>query len=219
MAGVFTPMSSASHATRDEEQLRRILILGNRYSSLVILPLACVLLVLGKSVIGLWAGRTYESAFMVLAILVPPTALYLMQAASTKVLYGIGRHYTLALVLLVEGILNLVLSIVLGKRFGIDGVALGTAIPLALTSVCFLPAYLSRVLSLPISKFLRETYAEPIVLAIPFAVILALLKWIVVPDTYPKLILTMTVAGFWYAGSLLYVRRRLERRTCAYSAA
>lgn len=46
-----------------------------------------------------------------------------------------GRHRVLASVLLLEGAVNLLLSLFLVRRMGIIGVAWGTAIPLACTSL------------------------------------------------------------------------------------
>jgi O-antigen/teichoic acid export membrane protein len=76
-----------------------------------------------------------------------------------------GRHRALASVLLLEGVVNLTLSLLLVRRFGIVGVAWGTAIPLACTSVFFLPQHMCGILEMPLAAFLTRAYRLPLVLS------------------------------------------------------
>lgn len=198
MAQVFTPMSSHFDASGDLEQLRRILIVGNRYSSLLIFPMSAVLLVLGKSIIRVWVGPAYLSSYAVLAILTVPTALYLAQAASTKVLYGMAHHSVLAQVLFLEGVSNLVLSIILLKWYGINGVALGTAIPLACTSLFFLPSHLCRLVGLRLGSYLWEAHFYPLLLCVPLVLVLWSVDRLIQPQTYGSLLLKLTAGAIVY---------------------
>src|SRR5215471_10987899 len=56
LAQIFVPMSSHSDATGDMARLRKILVAGNRVCSLIVFPMAAILIVLGKSVIEAWVG-------------------------------------------------------------------------------------------------------------------------------------------------------------------
>jgi O-antigen/teichoic acid export membrane protein len=213
LATVFTPMASHFDAREDLHELRRVLIVGNRYSSLVIFPITAIFLVLGKTMIRVWVGPAYLSAFPVLAILIVPTALYLAQAASPKVLYGMARHSKLAIVLFLEGVANLILSIVLARRLGINGVALGTAIPMACTSLVFLPIHLCRTLDLRLRDYLRTTYSYPLLLCVPVIPVLwAADRWIGA-QTYTQLLLVLCMGALAYApgvASYFYWKERPE---------
>ena len=213
MAQVFTPMSSHFHAKGDMDSLRRILITGNRYASLIIFPLMAVLLLLGKSFIRIWVGPAYSSSYTVLAILLIPMSLYVAQATSTKVLYGMGRHHKLALVLAVEGGANLVLSIVLLHWYGIFGVALGTAIPLTLTSVCFLPVHLCRLLDIRIGHYLRQAHLYPLLLTLPTATVLWTLNRFYPAARYSTFVVEVLVAGLAYGLTLLVSHSYMQRKT------
>lgn len=208
-AQVFTPMFSHYDATDNLDQLRRTLVVGNRYSSFVMLPLAAILLVLGRSIIRVWVGPAYLSSYTVLAILTVPTTLYLVQAASTKVLYGMARHRPLAIVLFAEGVANLVLSIVLSKPYGINGVALGTAFPLACTSLFFLPVHLCRTLQLRLRDYLRAAYFYPILLAVPFGFTLWITERVVQARNYAQLLFELVINGAIYVALVsIYVYRK-----------
>ena len=168
MAQIFVPMSSQSEAKGDLERLRKVYVAGNRMCALLILPITVVLILLGKHVIRIWVGARYiPTSYPVLVILIIPFTLMLMQAASGRVLFGIGKHQALAKVTLMEGIANVILSIALVPPLGVVGDALGTAIPLSLTFLFFLPRHLGKQLGVPVRTFVRQAFSLPILLTLP----------------------------------------------------
>jgi len=201
MAQIFTPMSSQFAATGDFAQLRRTLIAGNRACALIVVPLTVILLILGKSIITVWVGARYLSSYSVLAILIVPRAIYLAQSTSTRILLGMGRHQTLAFVLLLEGGINVILSILLVRWFGIVGVAIGTAVPLTCTGVFFLPRHICRQLQIPLAAFLGQTYLLPLGLCIPMAGTLALLRDGFPAHSYGGLTLEVACGGAVYCAA------------------
>lgn len=204
MAVVFTPMSSHLHAAGDVARLRQTLVMGNRACALIIFPLCAILVILGRSIIEVWVGTEYLSSYAVLVILAVPKAIYLAQSTSTKILLGIGRHRTLATVLLLEGGINLVLSILLLRHFGIVGVALGTAIPLTLTSLLFLPRHVCRELEIPVRTFLSQAYMLPVSLCVPLVGTLLLMGREFPAHHYGSLVLQVACAGLLYCAGLAW---------------
>jgi O-antigen/teichoic acid export membrane protein len=168
MAQIFVPMSSQSEAKGDLERLRKLYIAGNRVCALLILPITVILILLGKHVIRIWVGARYiPHSYPVLVVLIIPFTLMLMQGASGRVLFGIGKHQSLAKVTLLEGIANLILSIALVPPLGVVGDALGTAIPLCCTFLLFMPRHLGKQLGVPVRSFLRQAYSLPLLLNLP----------------------------------------------------
>ena len=203
LAQVFTPMSSALHASGSTDGLRRVLILGNRYSAFVAFPISVTLLLIGSRFIQVWLGVQYVSSQSVLAILIVPTALYLAQATSPKILYGMARHKTLAMVLLAEGVANLVLSVTLSRPYGLNGVAMGTAIPLFCTAVFFLPIHLCRLLQLRLRDFLWGAFGYPILLTVPVALVIRILDARLPSRSWKELLEIVFAAVTVYAVELL----------------
>jgi O-antigen/teichoic acid export membrane protein len=169
MSQIFAPMSSQFHAVGDLVRLRQTFVAGNRACAFIIFPLCVTLIILGKPIIEAWVGAKYLASYAILVVLIVPRSIYLAQSTSTRILLGMGRHHVLALVLLLEGAANLVLSLLLVRRFGILGVAWGTAIPLACTSLVFLPRHLCRELDIPLGSFLTQAYRLPLALCLPLA--------------------------------------------------
>jgi O-antigen/teichoic acid export membrane protein len=195
LAQIFTPMSSQFHATGEYGQLRRVFVAGNRACAFVAFPLTVTLIVMGRSIIEAWVGPRYVSSYSVLLILLIPSTLYLAQSTSTRILFGMSLHKSLAYVVLLEGIANLILSIALVRPLGIVGDAIGTAIPLLCTSVFFLPRHLCRHLQIPIRTFLVESYTYPILLAIPMAIVMTFMQRSFYAHHYLQLVINLS-AGF-----------------------
>jgi O-antigen/teichoic acid export membrane protein len=204
LAQIFTPMSSHFHATGDFAQLRKIFISGNRACALVMFPMTVALVVMGKSVIEAWVGPRYVSSYSVLLILLIPTTLYQIQSTSNRILFGMSLHKSLAYVVLMEGIANLILSIALVRPLGIVGDAIGTAIPLLCTALFFLPRHLCRQLDIPVRKFLVEAYFYPVVLCIPMTFVLLLMQRSFYAHRYPQLVLNLTAGIAVYGVGVLW---------------
>jgi O-antigen/teichoic acid export membrane protein len=206
LAQIFTPMSSHFHATGDYAQLRRIFVSGNRACALVMFPMTVALVVMGKSVIEAWVGPRYVSSYIVLLIVLIPSTFYQAQSTSNRILFGMSLHKSLAYVVLMEGIANVILSIVLVRPLGIVGDAIGTAIPLLCTSLFFLPRHMCRQLGIPVRKFLVEAYFYPVVLCIPMIFVLVLMQRSFYAHRYPQLILNLLVGIAVYGvGALWFV--------------
>jgi O-antigen/teichoic acid export membrane protein len=205
MSQIFTPMSSEFNATGDKERLRRVFIQGNRACALIVFPICAALIVLGKSVIEVWVGAKYVPiAYVVLVLMIIADSTEMAQSASPKILFGMARHRTMALVRLFEGIVNLVLSIVLLRYYGVIGVALGTVIPQLCTNLLFLPEHLCRVLQVRLGTFLSQAYLAPMLLCAPLVAVLLLLQHLFHAHTCLELLAQMVTGGMVYSAGLLW---------------
>src|ERR1017187_2587808 len=108
-----------------------------------------------------------KSCATILAVLALPQLFSMSQYASGIILLGMSRHKILAQVAAVEGVLNLVLSIVLVKHMGLMGVAVGTVVPHAISVVVVIPLYTLRATGLSVREYIAQAYARPLLSAIP----------------------------------------------------
>jgi O-antigen/teichoic acid export membrane protein len=167
--------------------------------------MAAILIILGKSVIEAWVGARYVAmSYPVLLVLLIPSTVMLAQGASSRILYGMAKHKTLAVVTLMEGCANLFLSILLVRRFGILGDAVGTAIPLACTSLFFIPRHLCRVLNLRIGIYLRQAFLLPVMLCGPLVAVLLLMRHWFAAHNYFQLTIQLLVGAVVYGVGLLW---------------
>lgn len=177
LAQSFVPMSGQSHARGDTAHLRKIFVAGNRACALIVFPITAILVILGKSVITAWVGQRYVTAcYPVMLVLLIPSTFALAQGASTRILYGVAKHGSLAWVSAMEGLTNVILSVVLVRKYGLIGDALGTAIPLSCTALYFMPRHLCRILQVRLGTFLRQAYTLPVLLCAPTVLALLLVR-------------------------------------------
>jgi O-antigen/teichoic acid export membrane protein len=191
---VLTPAVSALEARGDSAGIRGVLIDSTRYVLWLILPVQLGLLLLGRPFLRLWMGEEYAAlSYPTLVILSVPLSLALSQSVPVRILYGTGRLRWFARAVIAEAALNLLLSIALVVPYGIEGVALGTAIPNTLLN-CAVGVYVCRTLGVGPGTYLRRSFLRPCAAALlPAGIWLASWLW-AVPDTWLSLVLT-TAAG------------------------
>jgi O-antigen/teichoic acid export membrane protein len=205
LAQIFVPMSSQSDAAGNSERLRKIFVIGNRACAFTIFPITAIFVILGKSIIEVWVGAKYvPQAYPVLLTLVIPYTVMMMQGASSRILFGMSKHGTLAVVTLIEGFANLALSILLVRPYGILGDAFGTAIPMVGTFVLFLPHHLCSRLGMKMWTYVRQAYSLPLLLVTPMVLVLLLLRRWGTAHTYRQLAIQIFAAGLTYALGLAW---------------
>jgi len=202
MSQIFTPLSSQLHTVGDLKRLRWAFLAGSRASAIIAFPLCVGIVILGRSIIASWVGANYLSSYPILVVLMVPRTLYLAQAPSIRILLGMERHRRLASVLLLEGATNVLLSLLLARRFGVLGVAWGTAIPLASTSLFFLPRHVCNVLGLPLWSFLDRAYRLPLMLSLLLGAALCFASYAFPTHTLTELFLKIGAGGVVYGAGL-----------------
>jgi O-antigen/teichoic acid export membrane protein len=205
MSQIFTPMSSEFNATGNVEGLRRVLVMGNRACALIAFPICTSLLIVGKSVIEVWVGAKYVPVgYVVLAWFAVGDCTEVAQSASPKILFGMARHRTMGLVRLAEGAVNLVLSIVLLRYYGVVGVAMGTVLPQLCTNLVFMPRHLCRALGMRVQVFLSQSYLAPLLLNLPLIAVLLVLQRFFRPHNYLELLACLAAGGAVYGVGVLW---------------
>jgi O-antigen/teichoic acid export membrane protein len=162
---VLTPAVSTLEARGDSAAIRQMLRDSTRYVLWLTLPLQLGLLLLGKPFLALWIGpRHADLAYPTLAILAAPLGLMLSQSVSARILYGIGRLRWFARLVILEALANLLLSVLLVTPLGIEGVALGTALPNVAANVILI-GYICRTVDLKVGAYLRRSFVAPSLVA------------------------------------------------------
>lgn len=177
LADLFSPLSSHFDATQDTAGLQKVLVHGTRACAMTAFPFLVLLVVLGKPIIDVWMGARYvASSYPVLIALLIPFVLSRAEDPTRRILYGMARHKPIAYVRVAEGVINIILSILLAHRYGIVGIALGTAIPMTFTALFFYPPYLCRILNVRLSHYIYHGFVLALVFCAPLTAVLILLR-------------------------------------------
>lgn len=170
----LAPSAIRMDAREDLAGLHRLLITGTMIALMIAMPICLGFIFLGKQFITLWVGKEYASSALFLIILAIPQFTSMSQYAAVVILSGMAKHHALAYIALAEGIVNLTLSIVLIRKFGLVGVALATMVPHLISTGIIVPFYTLRTMKLPVGEYLRKAFLRPALCALP---IVALGYW------------------------------------------
>lgn len=154
--GVLFPVVVESDVTNRQSRLQRVLLEGTRLSLATVLPIAIVLIVLARPLVRAWVGQKMIESASVIQILAFAVAFRVGNATGTTLLKGSGKVRYLAIVNIVTGIVNLALSAVLVRPFGLEGVAWGTLAPIAFSSMFLLFPAACRRVELPVLHAVRS---------------------------------------------------------------
>ncbi|TKB07407.1 oligosaccharide flippase family protein [Desulforhopalus sp. IMCC35007] len=156
---VFTPIISVNDALGYYGKNQQLYVLGSKYSVLACAPILFVLYTNGDSFISLWMGTEYgEKGGGVIKILSVGYFFAMSQVIASSILKGVSKHKAFAYILAIEAIVNLGLSVLLIKYYGINGVAFGTTVPLVVTNLVIVPLYTCYVLKIDFFKYICEVY-------------------------------------------------------------
>jgi O-antigen/teichoic acid export membrane protein len=151
---IIGPLVSALDAQGQTERIGHVLVRASRYVLLIGYLCAAALLVFGKDFLRLWMGAQYGArSGSVLLILAATQFVGLTQNVPGHILIGLSKHKLDTWCTSVEAGLNLVLSLILVRRFGIAGVAAGTAIAVVVVRGFFFPAAYLHIFRVPWARF------------------------------------------------------------------
>ena len=170
MTTTFTPAASTYEALGDSSRLRALYYNGTRATMALYLPIVITLIIRGSSFIGVWMGPQYaRTSGTVLAILATALLFSLPNSAAGSIAWGVEKHKALAKWAIGEGIANLTLSIVLARKFGLYGVAIGTLVPSVVVQLVMWPRYVSRLVDVSWVQVFRNVWGPVFLCAVPFA--------------------------------------------------
>jgi O-antigen/teichoic acid export membrane protein len=143
--GTLGPLFSQLESGNHRERMLEVLRLSTRVAVGLAGFVGFEFIVLGRPFIHRWMGPGYLDAYPALLVLTLGVITALCQTPSLQLLYGVSRHGLFAVFNSLEGVCNLVLSVILVRSFGLLGVALGTMIPMVFTKLLIQPWYVCKV--------------------------------------------------------------------------
>jgi O-antigen/teichoic acid export membrane protein len=159
---VLTPAFSALDCLGDARSIRSLFLDCTRYVLWFVLPVQAFFTILGRNFIALWISPDHgASCYPTLLLLSAPLALVAAQSVASRVLYGVGRLYFFSRLVMAEAAVNVVLSCVLVRPFGIEGVAFGTLVPNVVCTL-LITRHVLRLLDIRYTTYFRTTFFKPL---------------------------------------------------------
>jgi len=202
------PFASQLEAMQRRDTLEALLLRGSRYVSAIVAPVAVLLAMLAKPLLVGWLGPAFEASVVPTVLLTGLQALLASLSVGHTLVVATGKlPGRLPVILAIVG-LNLVLSLLWVKPYGMTGVALATIVASVIDYPLHL-RYLSRNIGLHYGTFVRE-----VVLPVyPLLLLPAALAWAAraggLTTTLPGTLATFAMAAllYWMAFLMLMVSR------------
>ena len=202
-AGVFSEFLLPSairmvENNKSREELSREMARIGRY---IIIFLGLILVgfaFLGDKFIILWLGKDFELAYTISLIVMIPQIFTYSQYFGASVMWAKSRHKKRSIVMLIVAFLNIVVTIILVKRIGIFGAAIGTSFAYIAGYLVFTTWYYHKHVGLDMVLFTKELFRNIITAYIPILLISALIIIIFVDIKWSTFFLQVVLITFVY---------------------
>jgi len=200
------------------DRLQAIFLVATRLSLATVIPLGAALGLMAGPLVMAWVGPSFSPSVIIVQLLAVTVVVRVGIATASTVLKGAGRHRFLAWNNLLTAIANLLLSVALVRPLGITGVAVGTLIPVSISSLLFVfPAGCRRV-GVGVTRALLDAVWPAVWPAALMAAFVAATRSFV-PATLPAVALEIFLSVAIYTGAFLaFGVRPSERRLCIANA-
>lgn len=179
--GAIMPKAAAIGATHDSEALGNLLISTTRYGAIMLVVTSLPLIVGANFFLTLWVGTEYASkTTLLLQSLAVANVIRYFGAPYATIALAVGEQKKIILSPVVEGFVNMIISIILTAYYGVIGVAIGTLCGAFVSLGMHYYYNLDRTSSIKVSdrKRLVRALTKPILSALPAISSLAIHKYI-----------------------------------------
>lgn len=157
ISSVFTPrVNSLVAADAGCEVLSRIFLRVGKLQYGVLLLVLSGFLLFGRRFILLWVGEGYEAAFGVASVLMASYTVDLIQNSAIQIQRAKGLQKYRSRFMFLIALMNIVISLVLIRRYHEFGAALGTAIANMIGAGFVMNWFYARRVGLDIKRFWKE---------------------------------------------------------------
>ncbi len=170
ICGAFISPVAVQHARGDERQLGLTLTHSTRFGVLFLMGSAIPICFAARPLLTAWVGGSYaEHAQPLLILLIIANVIRLSTTPYCVVLIGTGQQRAVVLTPILEGVVNLAVSLWAGRIWGALGVAIGT---LAGSLVCLFGHLLynmprTRGVAFSRMEFINEGLVWPLLTTLP----------------------------------------------------
>jgi O-antigen/teichoic acid export membrane protein len=204
LLGPILAAASELEARNEREKLEELHFRAHKYLAIVAIPLVVFAVITAKLLVHLWVGGDLEKISLTFAVLVVGNFFPQMGSPMYFVTVGRGILRPSVYTALLASALNIVLSYVFIKLWGFSGAALGTAIPMFVSTVYYF-IVCRQYFQLDLFQTVRRTYVKPLLCAvvaagiIPAIGVLRLHSWI-------TLTVDLIAFGALYLAGLVLIR-------------
>ena len=182
---VFFPAATELDAKRDQDGLRALYLVSSKCMFLGSILCGSIAICWARDFFRLWIGSAYAepagypSIATLFYLLILGSMVSVTQRIGYQVLLGIRRVRLLAALFAIEGVSNLLASVILVRKYGLLGVALGTLFPAVIVQGLFQPFFVCQALQISLTTYCGKVMLRP---ALVLLVVAPLFLTSTIPD-------------------------------------
>ena len=159
VSSVFMPrISSLYFNDRTGKSISELFIRVGRIASYPLLLVLLGFFVFGKEFISLWAGKSYEDAYLIALIVMAPYTIDLMQNLGLTIMQVENKYYFRGAVYSVLAVVNLLVVLFVTPLYGPIGAASCTGILMFIGNGIVMNIFYARVIKLDIGKYWKQIF-------------------------------------------------------------
>ncbi len=147
----------------------------------------------GKPFIWFWAGPQYTNSYYIALLLCVACSVSLIQSMGTEIQRAQNKHKFRTVLYIIMTGLNIVLTVILCRRYGEIGAAIGTAVAVFILDVVVMNIYYHKHLNINIIHFWKQILSVARGLIVPLILGIVITVFVRI-DTIPVLLLC--IAGY-----------------------
>lgn len=210
--GMLWPVLSRLHGRGEKHRLDEVFLSGTKLSCCVSVFVSMGLIAWGKSFIARWMGNSYQDGYLPLVALSVAVLWDVSQKPSIDLLFATFKNKLYVWINWAEGILNLILSCVLVRSFGLLGVALGTLIAAFIVRVLWQPRIVCKANQMSYSGYMKFFTKNILISALASGLAIALSSWGLRPNYFLLLISALFATAVYAALSWKFILSQRERQ-------
>lgn len=212
ISGVFLPkMSKLIAKESSSEVLTNEFIKIGRLQYYIIFFMCSGLVLFGKNFINIWAGKGFKQAYYVALLLIIPVCFPLIQNLGLSIMQAMNKYKFKSVSTIIMSIFNVIISIILAKKYGAVGAALGTCISLIICNIIIINIYYYKVIKLNIIKFWKEILNMTIKFIIPVIIIVFITNIIKLKGVFNLLIFGAIYSLIYFLICYFFVMNKYEK--------
>lgn len=205
---------------KDDRKLTELFTRIGRYNNYILLLVLTGFILVGRPFIRLWVGDGYETSYLVGVILMLSRYIPAVQTMGVTIQNAKDMHRPRSVIYLGIAILNVAVSILLIRWWGVTGTSLGTLAAVILGAGLFMNIYYHRRIGLNVFIFWKSLARWT-----PLAALLCAASWAVTRNislnSWPQLLLFILIYSaiyillLWYAGMKKAEKAEIRRSLAA----
>ena len=154
VSGVYLPhITELVVQRKPAQELSALFIQIGRWQYYLLALVATGFIVFGKQFIQIWAGNGFSDAYIITLLIILPFTIDLIQNIGLAILQAMNCYDFRAKIYFLTGVLNLIMAIPLGIRYGGIGCAVATGISMLIGNGLIMNVFYARYINLDIKDF------------------------------------------------------------------